>query len=245
MAARKTPWQRAEHTSVRLDKFLAETTDLSRGLAKKAINGGDVTVDEQVIKDPAFKVAAGARVCLEGEHLELVGIRYLMLNKPVDTICSTQDEYYPSVISLLDIARPDKLHIAGRLDADTTGLVLITDDGQWSHKITSPRRDCAKRYRVQLADPLTPELVEVFAKGLQLNGEEGLTKPATLEILSDTEALLAITEGKYHQVKRMFAAVGNKVVGLHREAVGAIELDPELAHGEWRYLTDAEVASVK
>lgn len=230
---------------VRLDKFLAETTDLSRGLAKKAISGGDVTCNGEVVTNPAFKVPEGARVCLEGEHLELVGIRYLMLNKPVDTICSTQDEYYPSVISLLDIARADKLHIAGRLDADTTGLVLITDDGQWSHKITSPKRDCAKRYRVQLADPLIPDLIDTFASGLQLNGEEGLTKPAVLEILADTEALLSITEGKYHQVKRMFAAVGNKVVGLHREAVGAIELDPALEPGEWRYLTEAEIASVK
>lgn len=230
---------------MRLDKYLAETTELSRGLAKKAINSGDVSCDGVVVKDPAFKVPKGAHVCFQGEALELTGIRYLMLHKPVDTICSTQDEYYPSVISLLDIARPDKLHIAGRLDADTTGLVLITDDGHWSHKVTSPKRDCAKRYRVQLAEPLTADLIDTFAQGLQLNGEDGLTKPAKLEILGDTEALLSITEGKYHQVKRMFAAVGNKVVGLHREAVGAIELAPELLPGEWRYLTETEVASVR
>ncbi|ABM00817.1 16S rRNA pseudouridine(516) synthase RsuA [Shewanella amazonensis] len=230
---------------MRLDKYLAETTALSRGLAKKAINSGDVSCDGVVMKDPAFKVPQGARVCFQGEVLALVGVRYLMLHKPVDTICSTQDEYYPSVLSLLDIARPDKLHIAGRLDADTTGLVLITDDGLWSHKVTSPKRDCAKRYRVQLAESLTDDLIAQFAEGVQLNGEDGLTKPAKLELLSDTEALLSITEGKYHQVKRMFAAVGNKVIGLHREAVGAIELDPQLAPGEWRYLTEAEIASVK
>ncbi|MGL5145884.1 MAG: 16S rRNA pseudouridine(516) synthase RsuA [Plesiomonas shigelloides] len=230
---------------MRLDKFLAETTELSRGLAKKAISSGSVTCDGVVTRDPAFKVIPGARVCLDGEHLARVGIRYLMLHKPVDTICSTQDEYYPSVLSLLDIARVDKLHIAGRLDADTTGLVLITDDGQWSHKVTSPKRGCAKRYRVQLADPVSADVIALFARGVQLHGEEGLTKPALLELLGENEALLSITEGKYHQVKRMFAAVGNKVVGLHREAIGNIELDNALAVGEWRYLTEAEVASVK
>lgn len=162
---------------MRLDKYLAETTALSRGLAKKAINSGDVSCDGVVMKDPAFKVPQGARVCFQGEVLALVGVRYLMLHKPVDTICSTQDEYYPSVLSLLDIARPDKLHIAGRLDADTTGLVLITDDGLWSHKVTSPKRDCAKRYRVQLAESLTDDLIAQFAEGVQLNGEDGLTKP--------------------------------------------------------------------
>ncbi|QSX29212.1 16S rRNA pseudouridine(516) synthase RsuA [Shewanella cyperi] len=230
--------------SVRLDKFLAEATGLSRSIAKKAMHAGEVTCDGVMVKDPAFKVTADTRVCLDGEQVALVGVRYLMLNKPVDTICSTVDEHYPSVISALDIPRPDKLHIAGRLDVDTTGLVLITDDGQWSHKVTSPKKECGKRYLVQLADPLDASLIETFAAGIELRNEDGPTKPALLELIDRHQARLTITEGKYHQVKRMFAAVGNKVVKLHREAIGTIELDPNLAPGEWRYLTAVEIASV-
>jgi 16S rRNA pseudouridine516 synthase len=230
---------------VRLDKFICDATGLTRTLAKKALHRGDVAVDAVLVKDAGFKVASGMEVTLAGEPLTLPGTRYLMLNKPQDTLCSTIDEYYPSVLSLLDIPRADLLHIAGRLDADTTGLVLLTDDGQWSHCVTSPKKTCGKRYRVQLAEPLIDTAEAQFAAGVQLHGEFELTLPAVLQRLSATEVLLTICEGKYHQVKRMFAAVGNKVLGLHREAVGEIELDPDLAPGEWRALTEAEIASVR
>lgn len=230
--------------NVRLDKFICESTSLTRSLAKKALHRGDITCDGVVIKDAGFKVTEGMQICLEGEPIVLVGERYVMLNKPVDTICSTIDEAYPSVLSLLDIPKPETLHIAGRLDADTTGLVLITSDGQWSHKITSPKKECGKRYLVQLAEPVDVGLIEVFAKGVTLRNEDGLTKPAILEIIDPQQVRLTITEGKYHQVKRMFAAVGNLVVGLHRERIGQIELDPDLALGEWRYLTAEEIASI-
>ncbi|QYJ96870.1 16S rRNA pseudouridine(516) synthase RsuA [Shewanella alkalitolerans] len=230
---------------MRLDKFISESTQLTRSLAKKALHRGEVTVDGQVIKDGSFKLNESQKVCLDGEPISLIGPRFIMLHKPVDTLCSTVDEVYPSVLNLLDLPHKDDLHIAGRLDADTTGLVLITSDGQWSHRVTSPKRECGKSYLVQLADPLKAEWVEQFATGLALRSEEGLTKPAKLELLGSHEARLTITEGKYHQVKRMFAAVGNKVVGLHRESVGEIVLDESLAPGEWRYLTEAEIASVK
>ncbi|WP_198783611.1 16S rRNA pseudouridine(516) synthase RsuA [Shewanella putrefaciens] len=230
--------------NVRLDKFICESTSLTRTLAKKALHRGDVSCDGVIVKDSGFKVTDGMQICLEGEPITLVGERYLMLNKPVDTICSTIDEAYPSVLSLLELAKPETLHIAGRLDADTTGLVLITSDGQWSHRITSPKKDCGKRYLVQLAEPVDAGLIEVFAAGVELRNEEGLTKPAVLEIIEPQCVRLTITEGKYHQVKRMFAAVGNHVVGLHRESIGQIELDPDLALGEWRYLTAEEIASI-
>ncbi|NMH66408.1 16S rRNA pseudouridine(516) synthase RsuA [Shewanella salipaludis] len=229
---------------VRLDKFICESTELTRSLAKKALHRGEVSCDGVVVKDSGFKVTETTRVCLDGEPISLVGVRYLMLNKPVDTLCSTIDEIYPSVLSLLDVAKADSLHIAGRLDADTTGLVLITSDGQWSHKITSPKKECTKRYLVQLADPLDESLKASFAAGIALKNEDGPTKPALLEILEPHQARLTITEGKYHQVKRMFAAVGNKVVALHRECIGQIELDPGLELGQWRYLTPEEIASV-
>ena len=232
---------------MRLDKYLCESTELSRANAKKCLHRGEVTCDGVVVTNSAFKVPAGCDVRLLGESIMVRGLRYIMLNKPQHTLCSTVDEVYPSVLSLLAVPKARSLHIAGRLDADTTGLVLITDDGQWSHRLTSPTKECAKRYRVQLAEPLdssTTELEAQFARGIALKGEASLTRPAVLDMVTPTEVLLTITEGKYHQVKRMFAAIGNKVVGLHREQVGGIALDPVLEAGQWRYLTQDEIASV-
>ncbi|GGJ04452.1 pseudouridine synthase [Shewanella hanedai] len=230
---------------MRLDKYICESTSLSRVSAKKALHRGGVTCNGEIVKTSGFKVTDGLVICLDGEQLSIIGPRFIMLNKPVDTICSTIDEVHPSVIGLVDVIRAEDLHIAGRLDVDTTGLVLITTDGQWSHKITSPKKECGKRYLLETAEALSPSLVEEFATGLQLNNEDGLTKPAILEILGTHQARLTITEGKYHQVKRMLAAVGNCVTKLHRESVGKIELDPALAPGEWRHLTEAEIKSVK
>ncbi|MFS1439918.1 16S rRNA pseudouridine(516) synthase RsuA [Shewanella sp. 10N.286.48.A6] len=229
---------------MRLDKFICESTELTRSLAKRVIKSGEVTCNGDVVKDASFKVKDDTEVCIEGRQIKIVGERYIMMHKPVDTICSTIDEEYQSVLGLMDIEKVDTLHIAGRLDVDTTGLVLITSDGQWSHKITSPKKDCGKRYLIEAAASLDPALVETFAEGIKLKSEDGLTKPALLEIIDEYHARLTISEGKYHQVKRMFAAVGNRVVNLHREAVGEIELDADLEEGEWRFLTDAEIASI-
>lgn len=230
---------------VRLDKFICSSTELTRSFAKKALHRGDVTCDGEIIKSSDFKVKDEHIICLNGEQLHLLGARFIMLNKPVDTLCSTIDEEYPSVLRLIDVVKVDNLHIAGRLDADTTGLVLLTSDGQWSHNITSPKKQCTKRYLLETADPLNEQLIDTFKQGVALNNEDGLTKPALLDILGSHQARLTITEGKYHQVKRMLGAVGNKVVKLHREAVGDIELDTSLALGEWRYLTSDEIQSVK
>ncbi|MGB0361281.1 MAG: pseudouridine synthase, partial [Endozoicomonas sp.] len=234
--------------AMRLDKFLCESTELSRVNAKKYLHRSEVTCDGIVVKNPAFKVPEGCDVRLQGESVVVRGLRYIMLNKPMDMLCSNVDEVYPSVISLLDIPKAYSLHIAGRLDADTTGLVLITDDGQWSHRLTSPIKNCGKRYRVWLTNAIEnhkqAELVEWFAQGVRLKGEKSPTKPAVLEVVSQNEMLLTITEGKYHQVKRMFAAAGNKVVRLHREQIGEIELDSALAAGKWRELTLEEIAFV-
>lgn len=136
-----------------------------------------------------------------------------------------------------------KLHAAGRLDIDTTGLVLMTDDGQWSHRITSPRHHC-ENLSGDPESPVADDTAAQFAKGVQLHNEKYLTKPATLEVITPVQVRLTISEGRYHQVKRMFAAVGNRVVELHRERIGAITLDENLAPGEYRPLTEEEIASV-
>ncbi|MDN3652613.1 16S rRNA pseudouridine(516) synthase RsuA [Thalassotalea ponticola] len=229
---------------MRLDKYICRCTELTRSEAKKLLKQGLVTVNGSVEKDPSAQAYEESDVRIDGDKLYFAKAKYIMLHKPVDCICSNIDELYPSVLHFVDVDRAFDLHIAGRLDADTTGLVLITDDGQWSHRITSPKKQCAKRYRVQTSKPIAESAIERFAHGVQLQNEKHLTKPAVLEIIGEKEALLTITEGKYHQVKRMFAAIGNRVVGLHREQVGDIALDAELAPGQWRYLTEQEIASI-
>lgn len=229
---------------MRLDKYLAGVTDLSRNDAKRAIKGGDVAVAGRIIFDPQFDVAADAPVTLAGQKLRTPAPRYFMLHKPEGYVCAARDRQHLTVLDLLDEDNVEALHIAGRLDIDTTGLVLLTDDGVWSHRITAPRRDCDKTYWLQTAEPIPAAAITQFERGLFLHNEKTRLKPAFLEIIDLHTARLRISEGKYHQVKRMFGAIGNAVVKLHRERVGAITLDPDLAEGHYRALTAAEIESV-
>ncbi len=229
---------------MRLDKFLCTSTGLSRLQAKRVIGKGQVKVDGVVEKDQTVKINDSHEVTFDGRSFRLSGPRYIMMNKPEGTVCASIDDDYRSVLDLLGIARADDLHVAGRLDADTTGLLLITDDGKWSHRITSPKKQCGKRYRVTLAEPVAQDIVELFAAGVMLKGEHQRTLPAKLELLSETEALITIHEGKYHQIKRMFGSINNRVVTLHREQVGNLKLDDSLELGEWRFLTEEEIAAV-
>lgn len=225
---------------MRLDKFICKSTELTRTEAKKLLKRGEVRVNGEIIKNGAVQVHENNDVTIDGQSLVARQSRYIMLHKPKDFICSNVDEIYPSLFHLIDVDKAFDLHIAGRLDADTTGLVLITDDGRWSHNIISPKKDCDKVYRVQLRDSLKADTAENFSQGVQLQGEKSLTKPAKLEKIDDREVLLTISEGKYHQVKRMFAAVGNKVVGLHREQIGPLAL-ADLPLATWRYLSEEEI----
>ncbi|WP_139215065.1 16S rRNA pseudouridine(516) synthase RsuA [Oceanisphaera psychrotolerans] len=228
---------------MRLDRFLCESTGLTRSVAKKALHRGDVTVDGLVVKKSDQQIN-GQEVRLEGRLLVAPGPRYLLLHKPAGYISSTQDEDHPCVLQLLPPELRRGLQCAGRLDVDTTGLLLLTDDGQWSHRLRSPKKACNKVYQVDLSDPLASDVTQRFAEGVELHGEDKATLPATLEVLTPTRVLLTIQEGKYHQVKRMFAAVGNHVMGLHRLQIGDIVLDDSLAPGEWRHLTAEEIASI-
>jgi len=227
---------------MRLDKFVCECTGLTRSQAGKLIRQGDIVLNGVLCKQPAQQINATDVVLLDDQQLQLTGPRYILLHKPAGYVCSTDDPDHNTVFVLLDEPNSEKLHTVGRLDLDTTGLLLITDDGQWSHKISSPKHECAKTYRAWLADPVEDSAIAQFAEGVLLRGEKTLTKPAQLEIISPTECLLTIHEGRYHQVKRMFAALGNKVVRLHRERVGPLTLDSSLAEGEYRHLTAEEVS---
>lgn len=229
---------------MRLDKFLCDVLGVTRKEATQLLKSGEVEVDGAVVKKGATQVNDQSEVLWQERELILSGPKYIMLNKPEGFVCSHADDFNQTAFVLLDEPNIKDLHFAGRLDADTTGLVLITDDGQWSHRITSPKHKCDKTYRVWLADPIQDDYAEQFAAGIELRSERDKTLPAELEVVDETQVLLTIHEGKYHQVKRMFAALGNKVVGLHRESVGSIVLDDTLEPGEYRFLTEEEVASV-
>ncbi|WP_299808474.1 pseudouridine synthase [uncultured Shewanella sp.] len=228
---------------MRLDKFVCKSTELNRIQASECIECGEVSVNGEPISDVRFQVHENNVVRYRGQRLLARPSRYIMLHKPIHTLSSNVDGDYPSLFRYVDIDRVEDLHIVGRLDADTTGLVLLTDDGRWSFDIIRPDKKCEKTYRVTLRDPITidgsAEVIARFAQGLQLQNEKALTQPAKLEVVTPKEVLLTITEGKYHQVKRMFAAVGNRVNGLHREQIGELSLD--LKVGEWRYLSEEEV----
>ena len=228
---------------MRLDKFLAENTGLTRSQANKALRQSAVTINGEIEKNGATKISREDEICFEGELLPWVedGL-YFMLYKPQGYVCSNDDGDYPTIYQFFDYPLAGKLHSAGRLDVDTTGLVLLTDDGQWSHRITSPKHHCEKTYLVTLADPVESHYMQACEEGILLRGEKEPTKPAKLEILDDYNVNLAISEGRYHQVKRMFAALGNKVTALHRWKIGAIELDENLAEGEFRALSETEIS---
>ncbi len=226
---------------MRLDKFVCKSTELTKSQAIKCIKLGEIYVNGKVITNEAAQIHESNTVTLNMRTLKARSFRYILMHKPANTICSNVDEVYPSVLNHLPVEKVSELHIAGRLDADTTGLILITDDGRWSFSITRPSRNCPKVYRVNLSKELTEDVAISFKKGVKLQGEHQLTLPANLQKIGAREALLTITQGKFHQVKRMFAAVGNRVVLLHREKIGDVQLDVEL--GQWRYLTPTEVQS--
>jgi len=226
---------------MRLDKFICKSTEVTRNEAIQLIHAGKVVVNDEVIINEVIQVHENNTITLNGQRLKARCFRYILMHKPLDTICSNVDEHYPSIFNYLDIDKVAELHIAGRLDRDTTGLVLITDNGRWSFNIISPKQQCKKVYRVGLRDVIAADVALKFKNGVQLQGEKKLTLPAELNIISPKEVLLTITEGRHHQVKRMFAAVGNRVVSLHREKIGEISLDLEV--GQWRYLTINEVNS--
>ncbi|AKH70867.1 pseudouridine synthase family protein [Spongiibacter sp. IMCC21906] len=230
--------------SMRLDRYLATVTDYSRSEAKRLIKDGEVTVDGETVSNVGYAINNNSDVCLQGQVLRQAGPRYFMLNKPQGYVCAAKDRRHLTVLDLLDEDNPERLHAAGRLDVDTTGLVLLTDDGQWSHAITSPQRDCWKRYYVEVAEVISEKCIEHFARGVFLKDDKARTLPAELEILAPRRALLRLKEGRYHQVKRMFAAEGNAVTLLHREAIGDVELDESLAEGQYRALSEAEIKSV-
>jgi len=233
---------------MRLDKFLCDHTQLTRSLATKAIRSSRVTVNYSKAKSGSIKVLPDTdTIQLDNQTIQIEAPhRYYMMNKPKGVVCANDDAEHPLVFDLMqNELNVQKFHTVGRLDKDTTGLLLITDDGQWSHFITSPRHHQPKTYRTKLAEPLVKDAEEKIKQGIVLKDDIKPTLPGELKRITDVEILLTINEGRYHQVKRMMAALGNRVIELHRESIGNVTLDVKLAEGEYRQLTQTEVDALK
>lgn len=232
---------------MRLDKFISKATELSRKEAKKILHASEVTVNDEVIKDPGLHVdEVNDDVMWAGEPLSVAtGNRYILLHKPEGFECTLKAKEYPIVTELIAVPELASLRMAGRLDVDTTGALLLSDDGKWLHRVTSPKHEHAKVYELTLADPIDTaaqdNAVKKVAQGILLDGDYEPTKPAILEFIDDTHARLTLEQGKYHQVKRMMGYFGNKVVELHRASIGHITLEG-LDKGDSRFLTPEEVA---
>ncbi len=225
---------------MRLDKFIANSTVFTRSRAKSIIRGGKIKIDGVVAKNAGYQVSDHSVVEYMGVAINKAEPRYIMFNKPVGVVCANKDKDHATVFDSIMLPRADTLHVAGRLDIDTTGLVLITDDGQWLHQITSPKHEHKKTYLVELDSAITEKQIRILNEGVQLKKEKKRSLPAEIEVIDDKKIRMIISEGKYHQVKRMMAAVENHVVKLHREKIAHIVLDEKLPEGQWRELTNEE-----
>lgn len=228
---------------MRIDKFVADAAALTRSEARKAIKAGLVKEEDNVIKDIAFHVEEDACVTLNGEKIFYKKFVYIMLNKPAGYVSATEDKKQNTVLNLLDPSYSRyKLFPAGRLDIDTEGFLLLTNDGDLAHNLLSPNKKVGKTYFVRLEKEITDDRIHQLENGVDIG--ECITKPATVEKISQNEINLTITEGKFHQIKRMAHAVGNNVVYLRRLSYGNLYLDESLLEGEYRHLTDAEVTNL-
>lgn len=228
---------------MRLDRFLSNLPRFNRQDARQLISQGRIRLDGQECRDAQAEVREFSRVQLDDELLQDgKAARYFMLHKPVGVVSATCHPEHRTVLDLLDEPDKDDLHLAGRLDLNTSGLLLISNDGLWTRRLTLPGSKQPKVYRVQTEQPITDEYIEVFARGLYFAYEDLTTLPAELEILDSHSARLTLHEGRYHQVKRMFGHFQNKVIGLHRERIGPLDLG-DLPLGHYRALSAEEIAA--
>lgn len=235
---------------LRLDKYLADMGVGTRQEVKKYMKQGRVTVDGEIVKKPETKVdTEKSVVCFDSKAVAYAEYEYYMLNKPAGVISATEDNRCETVIDLIDSKKRKDLFPVGRLDKDTEGLLLITNDGALAHRLLSPKKHVDKCYFARIQGKVTETDAEAFSKGVNIGTaeEEEWTMPGKLEIVSSdeiSEIRLTIQEGKFHQVKRMFQAVDKEVIYLKRERMGTLVLDETLALGEYRELTDEELKNL-
>lgn len=234
-----------EDLGMRLDKYLTSAGVSTRSATAKAVRAGEVVVDGVTVRDTAAAVTPGvSRVFLRGEEVLWRDHLWIMLNKPEGYVSATEDSRAPVVTDLLDPRDAPRVFPCGRLDKYTVGLMLLTDDGLLSHQLLSPAHHVAKTYSYRCRDVLSEKDAERLRAGVHIEGGY-VTAPCGLEQDSGTSGRITLTEGKYHQIKQMFGAVGNEIVFLERITFGPVALDPSLGRGEWRYLTPEEEKMLK
>lgn len=228
---------------MRLDKYIADGAALTRNEARKVIKAGLVSVEEIIVKDISFHVSEDSDVKLGGEKIIYKKFIYIMLNKPQGYVSATEDRKQPTVLDLLDPSYVRyKLFPAGRLDVDTEGFLLLTNDGDLAHNLLSPNKNVGKTYFVRLERDISDKEINLLENGVDIG--ECITKPAKVKRISSNEIELTITEGKFHQIKRMVHATDNCVVYLKRLSYGNLYLDKKLKKGSYRHLTDDEVSNL-
>ncbi len=235
-------------TPVRLDKYLADMGIGTRSEVKGYIRKGRVKVDGKVIKEPDLKLDnVNSEVCFDNQKLEYESLEYYMLNKPAGVVSATADNHCKTVVELIETGKRKDLFPVGRLDKDTEGLLLISNDGDLAHRLLSPKKHVAKVYYARVKGRVTEEDIKIFETGIKLE-EDLITLPARLTIVKagkESEIEVTVFEGKFHQVKRMFEAVGKEVLYLKRLSMGELQLDKTLAPGSYRKLTEEELNKLK
>jgi 16S rRNA pseudouridine516 synthase len=225
----------------RLDKFLINALGVNKRDVRVLLAQKKVKVDGDIATNADLQIHKFSVINVNGETIQNNKSLYIMLNKPIGVVSATKDDKHKTVIDLLSHPQKESLHIVGRLDLNTSGLVLLTNDSRWSERLTHPDSKVPKVYDVTLENDLTEEYVDAFANGMYFEFEDITTKPALLKITSKNTAQVTLTEGKYHQIKRMFGRFRNPVIKLHRSKVGNLTLDLSLAQRESRELTEGEV----
>lgn len=224
----------------RLDRFISETCQINRKKVRLLLAQKRIIVDGDIATDIAQPIDKFSVIAFDNDIIQQHKALYIMLHKPVGVVCATKDEQHKTVIDLLgSLLPPDEkasLHIVGRLDLNTSGLVLLTNDSRWSEQLTSPKSKVAKHYLVTLKNPLSHEYIEAFAKGMYFAFEDITTQPVTLKIISPYQAEVILMEGRYHQIKRMFGRFNNPVIALHRTSIGEYILNDSLKAGESKFI---------
>ena len=229
---------------MRLDKFLAESGLFSRSEAGRAVRSGRITVGTEIVKNPSLHIPEDAEVFCDGKRVYWTKYQYIMLNKPAGVVSATED----GGKTVMDLLPPSckrlEMFPCGRLDIDTTGLLLITNDGPGAHMWLSPKRHVTKTYHFTCEPALTAEGITKLENGVELG--DFTSAPAKVTVTEDyLSGEISITEGKFHQIKRMFHGVGSEITSLERITFGPLVLDSALERGEWRYLTDEEIAALR
>ncbi|CAA0103041.1 Ribosomal small subunit pseudouridine synthase A [BD1-7 clade bacterium] len=229
----------------RLDRFISERLSINRRDVRLLVAQRRIQVDGRPASAINQVIDRFSQICFDDEVLQSEQPTYIKFHKPTGVVSATEDPVHKTVIDLIDHPKADQLHIVGRLDYNTTGLMLLTNNGHWSRQLTLPGSKVEKHYRVTLQNPITDDYAAAFAEGMYFPFEDITTAPAQLTLIDEFTADVVLTEGKYHQIKRMFGRFRNPVVALHRSAIGELTLaneNDDLDTGEWRELTLREKA---